>query len=157
MKEEIAMSHSSPPNALTLPPGFALKDDGLWFRGPYKNRPPIKICGPFTIEASTCDDNGFDHGLWLKWTGRYGRQYTWVMPLRLLHARGSPIATPLHGAGLYCGSTRRAHELLKIFLNEVTVERHIYRSTTCGPEIARAEHEHEHEHGRKQSAQLSGE
>jgi uncharacterized protein (DUF927 family) len=47
------------------------------------------------------------------------------MPIQWVHADGNAIAAELHSAGLRCGTSRQAHELLKRFFGEVVVEHHV--------------------------------
>ena len=110
---------------LVLPRGYKLNDDGLWFRKQDEDAPPVKICGPFTIEARTSDDSHNNHGLLLKWTDLDGEQHKWPLPIELVHAEGGAIAAELHSAGLRCNTSRQAHELLKRFFGDVFVHRHV--------------------------------
>lgn len=110
---------------LVLPRGFKLNDGGLWFRKQDEDTPPVKVCGPFTIEARTSDDSHNNHGLLLQWIDRDGEQHTWSMSLRMVHADGNAIAAELEDAGLSCGTSRPAHEYLKHFLGAVIVRRRV--------------------------------
>jgi uncharacterized protein (DUF927 family) len=110
---------------LALPRGFKMSDDGLWYRKQDEDAPPVKICGPFAVEARTSDDSHNSHGLLLKWTDRDGEQHIWSMPLRMVHAEGNAIAAELEDAGLACGTSRAAHELLKQFFGAVDIARRV--------------------------------
>jgi Domain of unknown function (DUF927) len=110
---------------LVLPRGFKLGDDGLWFRKQDEDAPPVKICGPLTIEARTSDDSHHNHGLLLKWIDLDGEQHKWPMPIEWVHADGNAIAAELHSAGLRCNTSRPAHELLKRFFGDVIIRRRV--------------------------------
>jgi hypothetical protein len=111
---------------LVMPRGFKMSGDGLWYRKhDDEDAPPVKVCAPFTIEARTSDDSHNNHGLLLKWIDRDGEQHAWSMPLRMVHAEGNAIAAELEDAGLSCGTSRAAHELLKQFFGAVDIERRV--------------------------------
>jgi uncharacterized protein (DUF927 family) len=110
---------------LVLPRGFKLNDDGLWFRKEDEDASWVKVCEPFTVEAKTSDDRNRNHGLLLKWADCNGQQHTWAMPKRMVHADGNAIAAELEDAGLSCGTSRPAHDLLKQFFGAVRVERRV--------------------------------
>jgi putative DNA primase/helicase len=116
-------------NGLVMPLGFSFKDSGLWYKPPPRKEgeaePAIWVCARFNISARTSDDTHHGHGLLLDWIDADGVKHKWAMPLRLAHAEGSAIAGELHDAGLRCGTSRKAHELLKQFLGAVTITRHV--------------------------------
>jgi putative DNA primase/helicase len=118
-----------PAKAVILPHGFRLNNDGLWFQpAPSKKDAvpdPVWVCAALEIAAETADDTHHAHGLLLRWIDRNGFRHEWPMPRRMVHADGNLIAADLEDAGLSCGASRRAHELLKEFLQAVRRPRRV--------------------------------
>lgn len=120
---------------VTLPRHYTLDESGLlYWPTPVKDRvpPPIQIAGPFEIVAETSDESGTSWGLLLRWRDRDGRAHQWAMPRRMVHADGNSIAAELSDAGLTCGTSARAHDLLKDFLGGVVARQRTRCVTRAG-------------------------
>jgi uncharacterized protein (DUF927 family) len=106
------------------PPGFTMKDTGLWYEPPPTDKvpepDPILVCAPFKVVAQTSDETDHEHGLLLHWDSRTKQKHVWAMPQRMVHLEGNPIAVELQGAGLTCGTSRTSHEQLKNFFGAVS-------------------------------------
>jgi uncharacterized protein (DUF927 family) len=86
---------------------------------------PVWLCAAFEVLGDTADERDCQHGLWLSWIDDRGARHTWALPMRLVHAEGGSIAAELHGMGLRCATTRRAHDLLRQYLGSVRAGRHV--------------------------------
>jgi hypothetical protein len=112
--------------AAILPRGYTQDAKGIWYTPPGDdNDNPRRtcVCGPLHVIAQTRDDAANNHGLLLRWADPDGVEHTWAMPRELVHADGNQIARELERAGLSCGTSNKAHELLKQLLGGVRIVR----------------------------------
>jgi uncharacterized protein (DUF927 family) len=117
-----------PEQAAILPRGFTQDAKGIWYTAPGEDSDNPRrtwVCAPLHVIAMTRDDAANNHGLLLRWTDPDGVEHTWAMPRELVHADGNQIARELERAGLSCGTSNKAHELLKQFLGGVRVARRV--------------------------------
>jgi hypothetical protein len=108
--------------AAILPPGYTRDAKGIWYTDS-ATTPRTAVCGPVNVIAMTRDGTANNHGLLLRWADLDGVEHTWAMPRELVHADGNQIARELERAGLSCGTSNKAHELLKQLLGGVRVGR----------------------------------
>lgn len=112
-----------PPSGATgimLPRGFRLDETGLWFQPlPSHQSPepaPVFICGAFEVLGQARDLESRAWGIAIRWLDHDRRPHVWSCPQRQVHLDGNAIAAELADAGLSCGTSKQAHELLKQFL-----------------------------------------
>lgn len=73
--------------------------------GEERPAPPIWICSPLLITASTRDERGNEWGRYLEWKDRDGRAHRWAMPMRLLHqGSGDEVRGALASGGVEIAS-----------------------------------------------------
>ncbi len=114
----------TPPGAAgVLPRGFRLDETGLWFQLLPSNRSPepalVFVCGPFKVLGEARDLESRAWGIAIEWFDHDRRQHVWSCPNRLLHLDGNAVAAELADAGLTCGTSKEAHEMLKQFLGSL--------------------------------------
>ncbi|MBN8819350.1 MAG: DUF927 domain-containing protein [Sphingomonas sp.] len=108
-----------PVSMVSLPFGFDQRKEGLYFQAG-DDDPPVRIAGPFMIEAQTRDERGCNWGLLLSWQDADGRQHRWAMPRGLLAGEGTELRAQLLDRGLFVASGRTARGHLLNFLASVT-------------------------------------
>ena len=133
---------------VTLPSGFIMKRDGLYFEEEVKarkgdaedNTPHFRsvwVCNSFEVIAETNDSEGFGWGLLIRWYDRDRRLHQWAIPKRLVHGEGRDIAAELEDMGLNCNPA--AVRYLKLFIAAVATKTRLqcvdhsgWHSTTAG-------------------------
>jgi uncharacterized protein (DUF927 family) len=126
LRELLGDPDAEPP--AELPPGYCWINDGLYFFPPPKrgnDQPPVFVTGPLHVVGHTRGSEGEEWGLLIEWRDRDDLPHRWAIPRRLIHAKGNDIAEELESAGLSCGATGDAHDLLKEFLSRVTVSKRL--------------------------------
>jgi Domain of unknown function (DUF927) len=110
-------------NGVALPRNYRLDETGLWFTPlPSERNPeprPVFVCGPFKVLGQARDLESRAWGVAIEWLDHDRRRHIWSCPQRLVHQEGNAIAAELADAGLACGSSKQAHELLKQFLGSL--------------------------------------
>ncbi len=95
---------------------FFSTDEGIFFRDPDPEKPPLLLCGPLQIVAETRDANGGAWGKLLRWRDRDGRQHEWAMPRETLAGDGAEVRRQLLAGGLFVSPARKAREKLLEYL-----------------------------------------
>ena len=119
-----------------FPPHYEMTPAGLFYTPPAKKDAPpgpsVFVAAPFQVIGETRSDIGEAWGLLLQWRDREGREHRWAIPRKMIHRPGNEIAGELENAGLSCGSSAAAHELLKGFVGGVKVTRMMRCVTSTG-------------------------
>jgi hypothetical protein len=129
---------SPPPGAsgVTLPRGFRLDETGLWFQPlPSHQSPepaPVFVCGPFEVLGEARDLESRAWGVAIHWLDHDRRPHIWSCPQRLVHLDGNAIAAELADAGLSCGTSKQAHEMLKQFLGALRTSHRLQSAERVG-------------------------
>jgi putative DNA primase/helicase len=111
-----APANDDPTPSVALPPGFLLRDEGLFWHPPSDDPEAIHVCGPLRVLAATHDGNGQDWGVLLEWQDQDDRIHRWAMPRSLLAGDGTELRSLLLSRGLFIGPSRKAREKLAEFL-----------------------------------------
>ncbi len=106
------------PGATLWPPGFTMTAEGLVYASD-DDKPPVLICGPFSVAGEHRTSGGGEWGLTLRWVDRDGRPHTWPMPRRLLMSRFGDLESELVAQGLHVATSVEARALLRAALSEV--------------------------------------
>jgi putative DNA primase/helicase len=106
------------PGEVRWPPGFTMKDDGL-YGPPGEDAPPSWICAPFEVLGHTRDHAGEAWGLWLRWRDRDGTAHTYAMPAELLMVQPGQLEAELVRRGLRIAADGTARALLRLALGAV--------------------------------------
>jgi hypothetical protein len=127
----------TPPGAAdALPRSFRLDETGLWFQPLPSNRSPepapVFVCGPFKVLGEARDLESRAWGIAIEWFDHDRRQHIWSCPQRLVHLDGNGIAAELADAGLTCGTSKEAHELLKQFLGSLRTSHRLRSAERTG-------------------------
>jgi uncharacterized protein (DUF927 family) len=72
--------------------------------GEERPAPPIWICSPLRITASTRDERGNEWGRYLEWNDRDGRAHRWAMPCEMLAGSGEELRAALLRGGVEIAS-----------------------------------------------------
>ena len=130
LREMLADAQAAPETAdpgVRFPPNYEMTPAGLFYTPPAKkdgtSGPSVFVAAPFQVIGETRSDIGDDWGLLLRWRDREARDHQWAIPRKMVHRPGNEIAGELENAGLSCGSSAAAHELLKEFVGGVKVAR----------------------------------
>jgi uncharacterized protein (DUF927 family) len=119
-----------------FPPHYEMTPAGLFYRLSAKKDgtpgPSVFVAAQFQVIGETRSDIGESWGLLLQWRDREGREHQWAIPRKMIHRPGNEIAGELENAGLSCGSSTAAHELLKEFVGGVKVTRMMRCVTSTG-------------------------
>jgi hypothetical protein len=95
---------------------FRVLSDGVYFQPGEPDAEPIKLCGRLEVSALTRTPEGNDWGIVLQWEDVDGTQHSWVMPKSLLAGDGAAIREQLLSGGLFVSPSRKARELLLVYL-----------------------------------------
>lgn len=122
LKEEAESGKSSVINlnfSDSLPYGFRLEHDALWFDKEVQSRDgntdirPIRVCSPLKVTAITSDINGGSFGRLLEWKTTTGTSRQWAMPMEMLSGSGDELRRVLLANGLtYIGTGQAQRGLL---------------------------------------------
>jgi putative DNA primase/helicase len=98
-----------------LPPGFELRDDGLWWTGGGDGGEPAErwVCGRFEFIAEALAAGGRGWGPLLRWRDPDGRTHEWVLARELLHSEGAELERAFEDRGLRVAVDRKARRLLR--------------------------------------------
>ncbi len=100
-----------------LPYGYVFRKDGLYWTNPDdEEKPPIKLSGPFDIEAMTRDADGSSWGLLLRWIDNDGREHRCALAHGSLAGDGTEARRTLMNDGLYVAPGQKARQLFNAFL-----------------------------------------
>jgi hypothetical protein len=127
-----------PPGAtgIVLPRSFRLDETGLWFTPLPSNRSPepapVFVCGPFKVLGEARDLESRAWGVAITWLDHDRRPHLWSCPQRLVHLDGNGIAAELADAGLSCGTSKEAHELLKGFFGALRTSHRLQSAERTG-------------------------
>jgi len=104
-----------------MPPGFAMKPDGLFYEPPGdSDKPPVRVSAPFEIVAQTRDPESNNWGLLLRWKDYDGKPHEWSIPNSKMHGDAREISGVLAEQGLRC--LPNAAHLLQTFLATVETD-----------------------------------
>lgn len=111
-----APANDDPTPSVAVPPGFLLREEGLFWQPSDGNAGAIHVCGPLRVLAATHNGNGHDWGVLLEWKDQDDRIHHWAMPRSLLAGDGTEFRSVLLSRGLFIGPSRKARENLAEFL-----------------------------------------
>jgi len=99
---------------------FEVTDKGVSYIGPDDKdgnpRPPVWICAPIHVVASTRDGKSSEWGRLLEWRDRDGVRHQWAMPNELLQGDGIDVRRELARQGLSISPVKAARDLLATYL-----------------------------------------
>jgi uncharacterized protein (DUF927 family) len=104
---------------------FIVSDRGVEYIGLGKDGeplPPLWICSPLRVVASTRDTKGAEWGRLLEWHDGDGRLHRWAMPMELLQGDGVEVRRELARLGVHISPGKKARDLLGAFLQVWPVE-----------------------------------
>jgi uncharacterized protein (DUF927 family) len=104
---------------------FVVSDRGVEYIGIDKNGellPPTWICSPLRVVAATRDTKGTEWGRLLEWHDSDGRLHRWSMPMESLQGDGVEVRRELARLGVEIGASKKARELLSVYLQVWPVE-----------------------------------
>ena len=100
-----------------MPRGFTMRADGVFWMPPDDaEASPLQVCGPLRVAAETNDGNGHAWGCLLEWSDADGKPHLWAMPSAMLAGDGTNIRARLLDGGLFVAPSRKAREMLTIYL-----------------------------------------
>ena len=103
--------------AATLPPGFRLTREGLFYTPPDDgDAEPLHVSGPLRVVAATNDGAGRAWGALLEWEDGDGRRHQWAMPRAMLAGDGTEVRAHLLDAGLFIAPGRKPRERFAEYL-----------------------------------------
>jgi putative DNA primase/helicase len=117
---------------VALPPGFEMREDGLWRRARSENERDMRLTGPFEVLAESRPEGGDEWGLLLRWNDRDGRPHEWIMPRRLLAGEAVAVRERLIACGLDIAASDAARRALLLFLSDVRSARRVRTVPRCG-------------------------
>ncbi|HKB59525.1 MAG TPA: DUF927 domain-containing protein [Gallionellaceae bacterium] len=105
---------------------FSLKDDGVYYFG--KNAegdtlPPMWICSPLEICATTRDAKNESWGRLLEFADLDGNRHAWAMPMELLKGDGAEYRGTLLSMGLQISPSGKARNLLTQYIQTAKVDK----------------------------------
>ncbi len=99
---------------------FELTRKGVSYIGPDDRdgnpRPPVWICAPLHVVATTRDGKSSEWGCLLEWRDRDGVRHQWAMPHELLQGDGIEVRRELARQGLSISPVKAARDLLAIYI-----------------------------------------
>jgi putative DNA primase/helicase len=121
LRDMLANAEREAARAASLPPGFRLSREGLFFAPPDDvEATPLHVCGPLRVLAATNDGTGNAWGVLLQWEDGDGRRHEWAMPRAMLAGDGADVRARLLDAGLFLNPSRRARDKLGEYLARAT-------------------------------------
>jgi putative DNA primase/helicase len=115
----VRLAIAAAPPIAQLPPGYALRSDGLFFDDG-GDAGPFRIAGSIEVLAQTRDDLGSCWGLLLSWRDDDGREHRYAMPRSLLAGDGAEIRATLLDRGCYVAPGSKARNRVLEFLATVS-------------------------------------
>lgn len=114
----------------SMPSGFSLDDQGLWFQPPPDKEgvlpDKVRISDPFKMLYRVRDDLSGEYGTIVEFAARDGKQIERFVPDTLLHDMAGKLATHLASHGLLILTHKLAREKLQAFFNLKKAETAIY-------------------------------
>lgn len=98
---------------------FLVNHRGVTFKG---NDDPIWICSRLDVIAKTRDSSSAEWGRLLEWYDDDKVRHTWAMPMELLQGDGNDFRRELSKQGLSIASSKKARDLLSVYLNTWRVD-----------------------------------
>lgn len=115
----LAVEHPADIDPHSLPHGFRLEADALWFDKEVQKSDgdteirPIRVCSPLRVTAISSDTNGSSFGRLLEWETTTGIKRQWAMPMEMLSGSGDELRRVLLSNGLtYIGTGQAPRGLL---------------------------------------------
>lgn len=111
-----------------LPPGFEMKEDGLWYQpqpkdGEEEDPPkPVWVCSRLEVTAMTRTADGEEWGRLLEFKDPDGRHHRWACPMEALAGDGTQFRSALLSMGLGIAPSKRARDLLATYVQTANVE-----------------------------------
>jgi putative DNA primase/helicase len=96
-----------------------LLTDGVYFIGQGGDGdplPPMKICSPLRISASTRNAEGGDWGRLLEWEDPDGQPHQWALPMEMLAGEGVEVRAELMRGGIFISPGKKSRDILGIYL-----------------------------------------
>ena len=116
----------------TMPPGFEMRDDGLYYQ-PFDDRKfPFKVSGPFKVLAESRPEDNAEWGLLLGWHDRDRNWHEWIMPRRLLAGDAVEVRARLAAGALDLGLHPEARQQLVNFLAAVRIAARVRTVSRAG-------------------------
>ncbi len=109
-------------NSKTIPVGFEIDEEGLWFLEDGKNKVPKRewVCSLLFVTGYTRDEKNQNHGRILEFKDIDNYKHIWPMPMDLLSSDGGKILGVLWGMGLQISTKRKAKEKLLEYITRCT-------------------------------------
>jgi uncharacterized protein (DUF927 family) len=99
---------------------FELTQNGVSYIGPDDKdgnpKPPVWICAPLHVVASTRNSKSSEWGRLLEWRDPDGIRHQWAMPIELLQGDGADVRRELAQQGLPISPGKLARDLLATYL-----------------------------------------
>lgn len=117
----------------TLPDGFELDEDGVWYLQPKKDLfERVWICSPLRVTAYTRDHKNENHGRILEFCDIDNHKHQWTMPMDLLAGEGMKILGALLNQGLKIASQKKAKDHLLEYISQCNPVRRARCVLQCG-------------------------
>lgn len=113
-----ATKTSAPKNCFKYGDGEILSTDkGVYFvEGDDGRSKKLHVCSPLRVRAKTRDAKSGAWGRLLEWPDADGVEHRWAMPVELLEGDGIEMRKELARQGLSIGTSRKARELLSVYI-----------------------------------------
>jgi putative DNA primase/helicase len=103
-----------------LPPGYRLRNDGLFWGDPNDpEKPELKLSDRFSVLAETRGSDGTNWGLLLHWTDHDDRDHHFAMQKAMLAGDGVDARRVLLDGGLYIAPSQKSRGHFNSFLLQV--------------------------------------
>jgi putative DNA primase/helicase len=102
--------------SIKAPSMFQVSDRGVHAVDPTSDKEETFICSKLVIAAATRNKDSEDWGRLLEFSDLDGQKHCWAMPMSLLAGEGSDYRSHLLSMGLTIAPSRKARELLTIYI-----------------------------------------
>ena len=114
--------HNARPAQVQVPAGFSLSDARVFSVDPTGEKDDTFICSRLEITACTRNTDGEEWGRLLEWKDRDALRHQWAMPMSILSGDGNELRARLLSGGLEISPSRKARELLTIYIQTAKPE-----------------------------------